>query len=72
MSQSLNPGQRPPIAVITPDDQGGAIFVTSGLALAICAVSLVVRLYVRAGFMNSSLGADDIAIGIAFVSLAIP
>jgi hypothetical protein len=67
MSAKLLPGQRPPLAVISPDDQGGAIFVTGALALAICAICLVVRAYVRAGYMNNTFGPDDIVIAVAFV-----
>ena len=64
---STVPGQTPPIAVITPNDQEGAILVTGGLGLAIVFISLVVRAYVRMGFMQAKFGLDDILIGVAFV-----
>jgi hypothetical protein len=61
---------RPPLAVINQNDQGGAVLVCGGLGLAVCAVSLIVRAYVRSGYMNSTLGADDFVIAIAFVRAA--
>lgn len=63
----LEPGQSPPLAVITPNDQRGVIFVTGGLALATTLVCLIVRAYVRMGF-GQAFGSDDYAIVTSFVS----
>jgi hypothetical protein len=63
----LQPGQIPPPAVITPDDQRGAIYITGGLAIATSVVCLVVRVYVRFGF-GQDVGSDDYAVGGSFVS----
>ena len=62
----LQPGQRPPLAVNTETDQRGALYVTGGIVLALTAICLVVRAYVRIGW-NQTLGSDDYAIGAAFV-----
>ncbi|KAK5166213.1 uncharacterized protein LTR77_008474 [Saxophila tyrrhenica] len=66
MARRLEPGQSPPLAVITPDDQRGVIFVTGGLALAATMVCLVVRAYVRMG-SGQAFGSDDYAIALSFL-----
>ncbi|KAK4962817.1 hypothetical protein LTR10_000444 [Elasticomyces elasticus] len=62
----LQPGQSPPFAVITKDDQRGVIYITSGLALATASVCLVVRAYVRMG-LGQAVGKDDYAIVASFL-----
>ena len=64
----LEPGQSPPLAVITPDDQRGILYITGGMALASTVVCLNVRAYVRLGFAQA-VGSDDYAIIASFVSL---
>lgn len=62
----LDPGQSPPLAVITPEDQRGVVYVTGGLAIATTLVCLVVRAYVRLG-LGQTVGSDDYAIVTSFV-----
>ncbi|KAK3660824.1 hypothetical protein LTR56_000582 [Elasticomyces elasticus] len=62
----LQPGQSPPFAVITEDDQRGVVYITSGLALATALVCLVVRAYVRMG-LGQAVGKDDYAIVASFL-----
>lgn len=64
----LQAGQSPPLAVITPDDQRGVLYVTGGMALATAIVCLAVRAYVRLGF-GQAVGSDDYAVIASFVSL---
>ncbi len=66
-AMALEPGQSPPLAVITPNDQRGVIFVTGWFALAATLICLVVRAYVRVGF-GQAIGRDDYAITASFVS----
>ncbi|KAK5729898.1 hypothetical protein LTR17_011537 [Elasticomyces elasticus] len=65
-AMQLQPGQSPPFAVITEDDQRGVIYITSGLALATALVCLVVRAYVRMG-LGQAVGKDDYAIVASFL-----
>ncbi|KAK4940170.1 hypothetical protein LTR10_019705 [Elasticomyces elasticus] len=66
----LLPGQTPPLAVITPTDQRGVLYIITALCLATSIVSLLIRGYVRVEF-SQSYGKDDISIGAAFILLII-
>ena len=63
----LMPGQAPPIAIVTPTDQRGVLWIVTWFCLATAIVSLLIRIYVRIAF-SQSYGKDDISIFGAFVS----
>ncbi len=62
----LFPGQSPPVAIITPTDQRGVLWIVTALCIATATLSLLIRAYVRIEF-SQSYGKDDVSIGVAFV-----
>lgn len=62
----LMPGQSPPVAIITPTDQRGVLWIVAALCLVTAVLSLLIRGYVRAEF-SQSYGHDDVSILGAFV-----
>jgi hypothetical protein len=62
----LMPGQSPPIAIITPTDQRGVLWIVTPFCLVAVIVSVLIRAYVRVEF-SQSYGKDDISIFGAFV-----
>ncbi|KAK5049004.1 hypothetical protein LTR84_005426 [Exophiala bonariae] len=66
----LMPGQSPPIAIVTPTDQRGVLWIVTWFCLATAVVSLLIRVYVRIAF-SQSYGKDDISIFGAFISFIV-
>ncbi|KAI1618475.1 hypothetical protein EDD37DRAFT_622808 [Exophiala viscosa] len=66
----LLPGQTPPLAIITPTDQRGVLYIITALCLATSIVSLLIRAYVRVEF-SQSYGKDDISVAAAFILLIV-
>ena len=65
-SPPLLPGQTPPLAIVTPTDQRGVLFIVTALCLGSSLVSLIIRAYVRIE-ISRSYGHDDFSVAIASV-----
>lgn len=58
----------PPISVVTPTDRGGLILIANGFGLCLVLIFMIMRVFARL-FINPPFDRDDVALGVATVSL---
>ncbi|KFY42604.1 hypothetical protein V495_04422 [Pseudogymnoascus sp. VKM F-4514 (FW-929)] len=62
----LAPGQSPPLAVISPTNQGGVVLIITALCMVFALVSILIRLYIRLQIRHA-YERDDSAVAIAML-----